>query len=202
LRKALYSLRQAPRAWNPKLDDTLKKMGFQQSAHEAAVCRRGHGRSVLLVGVYVDDLIITGMEEAEVEAFKAQMKATFQMGDLGPLCFYLGIEVHQDDADITLHQANYAKHIVELGGMTGCNPAHTPMEERLKLSYCCEAEEVDAMQYRRIVGNLRSLMHTRPDLAFAVGYVSQFMERPTMEHQQAIKRILRYIAGSLDYGLR
>ncbi|XP_062186676.1 uncharacterized mitochondrial protein AtMg00810-like [Phragmites australis] len=175
-------------------------MGFQQSAHEAAVYRRGSGRSVLLVGIYVDDLVITGTEEAEVEAFKAQMKATFQMSDLGLLCFYLGIEVRQDNAGITLRQAHYAKRIVELGGMDGCNPAHTPMEERLKLSRYSDAEEVDAMQYRRIVGSLCYLVHTRPDLVFAVGYVSRFMERPTVEHQQAIKRILRYIAGTLDYG--
>jgi len=74
LRKALYGLWQAPRAWNAKLDNTLKALGFQQSAHEAAMYRRGSGRTVLLVGVYVDDLIITGAAEDEVEAFKAQMK--------------------------------------------------------------------------------------------------------------------------------
>ena len=70
----VYGLRQAPRAWNEKLDATLKKMGFKQSAHEAAVYRRGSGRSILLVGIYVDDLIITGIEGDRVEAFKAQMK--------------------------------------------------------------------------------------------------------------------------------
>jgi hypothetical protein len=70
LRKALYGLRQAPRAWNIKLDATLKEMGFQQSVHEAAVYRRGMGRSVLLIGVYVDDLVITGTDEAKVRAFK------------------------------------------------------------------------------------------------------------------------------------
>jgi hypothetical protein len=69
------------------------------------------------------------------------------MSDMGLLCFYLDIEVHQDDGGITLHQALYAKHIVELGGMGGCNPAHTPMEARLKLSCYNKAEEVDAMQY-------------------------------------------------------
>ena len=75
------------------------------------------------------------------------------------------------------------------------------MEERLKLSRDSTAEEVDATQYRRIVGSLRYLVHTRPDLAFAVGYVSRFMQRPTTEHQQAVKRILRYVAGTSDYGL-
>lgn len=201
LRKALYGLRQAPRAWNDKLDSTLKKVGFQQSPHEASVYRRGKGGNALLVGVYVDDLVITGSKEEEVEEFKAQMKATFQMSDLGLLSFYLEIEVHQDSSGISLRQTAYAKHIVELGGLTGCNLAHTPMEERLKLSRDSTAEEVDATEYRRIVGSLRYLVHTRPDLAFAVGYVSRFMQRPTAEHQQAVKRILRYIAGTSDYGL-
>jgi hypothetical protein len=113
-----------------------------------------------------------------VEAFKEEMKVTFQMSDLGLLSFYLRIEVHQDSSGISLRQTTYAKRIVELGGLTGCNLAYTPMEERLKLS-----REVDATQYRRIVGSLRYLIHTRPDLAFAVSYVSRFMQRPTTEHQ-------------------
>ncbi|XP_066323960.1 secreted RxLR effector protein 161-like [Miscanthus floridulus] len=75
------------------------------------------------------------------------------------------------------------------------------MEERLKLSRNSTAKEVDATWYRRIVGSLRYLVHTRSDLAFAVGYISRFMQRPTMEHEQAIKRILRYVAGTPDYGL-
>ena len=201
LHKALYGLRQAPRAWNAKLDSTLKGMGFEQSPHEAAIYRRGNGGNALLVGVYVDDLVITGTKDAEVAAFKEEMKATFQMSDLGPLSFYLGIEVHQDNSGITLRQTAYAKRVVELAGLTDCNPALTPMEERLKLSRDSTAEEVDATQYRRLVGSLRYLTHTRPDLAFSVGYVSRFMQRPTTEHQQAVKRIIRYVAGTLDHGL-
>ena len=121
LRKALYDLRQAPRAWNTKLDSTLKQMGFQQSPHEAAVYRWGKGGNALLVGVYVDDLVITGTKDAEVAAFKEEMKATFQMSDLGPLCFYLGIEVHQDDSGITLRQTAYAKRVVD-GGEAEAEP--------------------------------------------------------------------------------
>jgi hypothetical protein len=74
------------------------------------------------------------------------------------------------------------------------------MEERLKLSRDSTAEEVDATQYWRLVGSLRYLAHTRPDLVFFVGYASRFMQRPTKEHEQAVKRILRYVAGTLDYG--
>jgi hypothetical protein len=187
LRKALYGLRQAPRVWNAKLDSTLKGMGFTPSTHEAAIYRRGNGRSALLVGVYVDDLVITGAKDAEVAAFKEEMKATFQMSDLGYLSFYLGIEVHQGDSGITLRQTAYAKRIVELAGLTDCNPALTAMEERLKLSRDSTTEEVDATQYRCLVGSLRYLIHTRPDLAYSVGYVSRFLQRPTTEHEQAVK---------------
>jgi hypothetical protein len=75
------------------------------------------------------------------------------------------------------------------------------MEERLKLSRNNTTEEVDATQYQRLVRSLRYLTHTRPDLAFFIGYVSRFMQRPTMEHQQAMKRIICYVAGTLDHDL-
>jgi hypothetical protein len=160
-----------------------------------------NGGNVPLVGVYVDDLVINVTKDAGVAAFKEEMKATFQMSDLGPLSFYLGIEVHQDDSRITLWQTAYAKRAVELAGLTDCNPALTLMEEKLKLSRDNTTEEVDDTQYRRLVGSLRYLAHTRSDLAFSVGYVSRFMQRSTTEHQQAVKRIIRYVAGTLDHDL-
>jgi hypothetical protein len=176
-------------------------MGFGQSPHEAAIYRQGNGGNALLVGVYVDDLVITDTKDAEVAAFKEEMKATFQMSDLGLLSFYLRIEVHQSDFGITLRQTVYVKRVIELAGLTDCNPALTPMEERLKLSRDSTMEEVDATQYRRLVGNLRYLTHTWPDLAFSVGYVTRFMQRLTTEHQQVVKRIIRYVVGTLDHGL-
>jgi hypothetical protein len=179
LRKVFYGLRQAPRALNVKLDSTLRRMGFEQSPHEAVVYRQGNGENVMLVGVYIDDLVITGTKDTKVAAFKEEMKAT----------------------GITLRQTAYAKRVVELAGLTDCNPALTPMEEKLKLSCDSTMEEVDATQYRCLMGSIRYLAHTRPDLAFSVSYVSRFMQRPTIEHQQAVKRIIRYVAGTLDHDL-
>jgi hypothetical protein len=176
LHKALYGLRQAPRAWNVKLDSILKGTGFGQSPHEAAIYRRGNRGNTLLVGVYVDDLVITGTKDVEVATFKEEMKATFHMSDLGLLSFYLGIEMHQGNSGITLRQTAYAKHIIELARLTDCNPALTLMEGRLKLSRDSMTEEVDATQYQRLVGSLRYLTHTRSDLAFSVGYISRFMQ--------------------------
>jgi hypothetical protein len=75
--KALYGLRQAARAWNAKLNSTLKGMGFGQSPHEVVIYRQSNGGNTLLVGVYVDDLVITGTKDAEVATFKEEMNATF-----------------------------------------------------------------------------------------------------------------------------
>jgi len=134
----------------------------------------------------------------KVEKFKVAMKQRFDMNDLGLLSFYLGIEVRQDASGITLRQAHYAKRILELGNMACSNPAHMPMEEKPKLSHESKAKEVDPTHYRWLVGSLRYLVHTRSDLVFAVGYVSHSMEWPTVEHLKANKRILRYVAGTLD----
>jgi hypothetical protein len=107
------------------LDSTLKGTDFGQSPHEAAIYRWGNGGNTLLVGVYADDMEITSTKDAEVVAFKEEMNATFQMSDMGPLSFHLGIEVHQEDSRITLRQTAYAKGVVELARLTDCNPAHS-----------------------------------------------------------------------------
>jgi hypothetical protein len=130
------------------------------------------------------------------------MKRAFLMSDLELLSFYLGFEVRQDAGGITLRQAHYAKKILEMASMTDCKAAATLMEERLRLSRDSTTEEADATLYRCIVGSLWYLIHTRPNLTYAVGYVSRFLKRPTEEHLQAVKKILRYIAKTLQYDLR
>lgn len=200
LDKALYGLRQAPRAWNAKLDASLTSLGFRRCDFEHAVYAQGQRTHRLLVGVYVDDLIITGSDVVEIDRFKAEMKSLFRMSDLGLLCFYLGIEVEQVAGSTRLTQSAFARRILEKAGMQDCNACAMPMEQRLKLSKHSDAPPVDSTGYRSIVGSLRYLVHTRLDIVFAVGYVSRFMEAPTAEHEAAVKRILRYILAQLITG--
>ncbi|KAJ0960490.1 hypothetical protein J5N97_001649 [Dioscorea zingiberensis] len=128
------------------------------------------------------------------------MKKLFSMSDLGLLSYYLGIEVKQSALGVSLCQSGYAAKILEHSGMKGCNPCQTPMENRLKLSKKSEDPAVDATMYRSIVGSLRYLVNTRPDIAHAVGIVSRFMESPTTQHLTAVKHILRYVSGTLNFG--
>ena len=154
-----------------------------------------------MIGVYVDDLIITGTSGDAIADFKRDMMRLFSMSDLGLLSYYLGIEVTQTKAGITLCQSAYAGKLLERSGLGACNPNSLPMEPRLKLSRTSTTPTVDAMAYRRIIGGLRYLVHTRPDLAYAVGYLSRFMEVLWQEHLAAVKRVLRYVASTVHWGL-
>ncbi|KAL6550635.1 hypothetical protein OROMI_021123 [Orobanche minor] len=169
LSKALYGLKQAPRAWNACLDHYLKSLGFRRCHLGYSVYTRKNNGYTLLFGVYVDDLLVTGSSQKDVEEFKKEMNAKFEMSDLGLLSYYLGIE--------------------------------SPMDHKLQLTKEGDGELVNPTEYRSIVGGLRYLTHTRPELLIAVGVVSRYMEKPTMAHLQAVKGILRYIKGTLDYGL-
>lgn len=202
LKKTLYGLKQAPRAWNAKLDSELQKLGFVRSEEEHAVYKKGCGSSLLLLGVYVDDLIICGPDRNNIAEFKSQMSKTFSMSDLGMLSYYLGMEVKQSPGQISICQRAYAIKIIEQCGMTGCNSVDTPMEQNCKLLPGKPDLARDVTKYRSIVGSLRYLVNTRPDIAFAVGMVSRFMESPTSEHWAAVKRIVRYVAGTPDYGCK
>jgi hypothetical protein len=202
LKKALYGLKQAPRAWNAKLDKELVALGFEKSKLEHAVYRRSSKRSFLLVGVYVDDLVISGPSVNDIKQFKQEMQKKFSMSDLGLLSYYLGIEVKQSSKGITLCQSGYTAKILKSMGMFSCNPCATPMEVRLKLSKTKEGDVVETTAYRSIIGSLRYLVNTRPDIAYSVGVVSRYMEAPGKEHWAAVKHILRYLKGTIEYGCK
>ena len=152
------------------------------------------------MGVYVDDLIITGTSKTSIGEFKNQMQELFKMSDLGLLSYYLGIEETQSNDSITLCQRSYAEKILEAAGMEGCHGCQTPMECRLNLWKNDVAKLVDPSLYRSIIGSLRYLVHSRPDITHAVGIVSRYMERPTVTHWTAVKQILRYVRSTLSYG--
>ncbi|XP_023762224.1 uncharacterized mitochondrial protein AtMg00810-like [Lactuca sativa] len=157
----------------------------------------------LIIGVYVDDLLVTGSNHEDIQRFKKDMSDQFEMSDLGLLTYYLGIEVNQMGEGITLKQESYAKILLTKTGMQDYNPAKTPMEHKLKLLKKEDGSElVNPTEYRSLVGGLRYLTHTRPDITFAVGIVSRFMEKPNVKHLQAVKGILRYVNGTLSHGLK
>ena len=201
LRKALYGLKEAPRAWNSKLDETLKLMGFIRSINDQAMYTSNRKESKLWVGVYVDDLIITRFNTEEIESFKLLMKTKFEMNDFGLLNSYLGIQVIQEKDEIKIFQTNYALKGLNIFNMSDCNASKTPMECRLKLNRDGEGTEVESTLFRKIIGFLRYLTLTRPDLVYSLSYLSRFMNKPYSDHVAAAKQIVRYVKDTTDYGL-
>ncbi|GJU64890.1 zinc finger, CCHC-type containing protein [Tanacetum coccineum] len=201
LTKALYGLRQAPRAWNVKLDQTLKSLDFKKCNLEQAVYTKRSKTSTLIVGVYVDDLIITGTPKKELEVFKSQMEETFEMSDLGLLAYYLGIEVTQTGGEITIKQTGYINKILKETSMTDSNDTKIPMDPGTKLVKAEDGNSVDATYYRSLIGSLRYLLHTRPDLSYSVGLLSRFMQDPKDHHLKAVKQVIRYIKGTKEHGI-
>ncbi len=158
------------------------------------ICEKiNHG--IVVIVIYVDDLIITGDNDADIFDLKKLLKQKFEMKDLGELRYFLGIEVIQSPKGIWLLQRQYALNKLSKYGMTGCKPISIPLEQNVKLS-ADEGDLVETM-YRRIMGSLIYMTITRPDLSYAVGMVSQFMQTPRKPHLDAVRRILRYIKHTL-----
>lgn len=201
LNKVLYGLRQAPRAWKNKLNQILCDLEFNKCAKEPSVYRKAVNGELLIVSVYVYDLFVTGTSMKVIDKFKKRMATKFDMSDLAKLTYYLGIEVCQYGGGISLVQKRYATKILEDAGLINCNPSLTPMELGLKLSKAEGAREVDATMYRKNVGCLRYLLHTRPDLSFSVGVLSRYMQSPRESYGMTMKQVLRYLQGSSLYGL-
>ena len=114
----------------------------------------------------------------------------------------LGIEVRQSVGGITISQGAYAAKILERSTMTRCNPCQVPMATRLKLSKSSTKPLVDATSYKSIVGSIKYLVNTCPDLAFALGYASRFLDEPQKDRLVAVKQIFRYVAETKRWGLR
>lgn len=151
--------------------------------------------------LYVDDLIFTGNDEIMFAEFKKSMMLEFDMSDLGKMRYFLGIEVMQRSDGIFINQKKYTQEVLERFNMDKCNPVHNPMVPGFKLTKNGDGVRVDSTFYKKIVGSLMYLTATRPDVMFVVSLISRFMDCPTELHLQSAKRILRYLKGTIDFGV-
>jgi len=201
LRKALYGLKQAPRAWYSKIDSYFLEQGFKRSKNEHTLyVKKEHG-DLLIISLYVDDLLVTGNNPKMILTFKEEMKKRFEMTDLGLMNFFLGMEVNQGEDGIFISQSKYAREILKRFKMERCKPVSTPLVLNEKLSKDDGSREADLRQYRSLVGSLLYLTATRPDLMYATSLLSRFMSKPSEVHMGTAKRVLRYLRGTLEFGV-
>nr|XP_016478508.1 PREDICTED: uncharacterized mitochondrial protein AtMg00810-like [Nicotiana tabacum] len=177
--------------------DRFKRYPYEHTLYIKFKC----GEYILIVCLYVDDLIFTGNNPELIYEFREAMISKFEMIDLGLMSYFLGIEVSQLDNGIFISQKKYASDILKRFNMDKAKSIFTPLEEKLKLVRDGTGDLVDATYFRKLVGSLRYLTSTRPDITYRVGLISRFMETPRQSHLQAAKRILRYIQDTHTDGI-
>ncbi|RVX16767.1 Retrovirus-related Pol polyprotein from transposon RE1 [Vitis vinifera] len=199
LRRFLYGLKQAPRAWFEKFHTTLLQFSFRK--YDTSLFLRKSDMGIVVLLVYVDDIVITGSDSALLGQLKTHLSESFHMKDLGPLTYFLGLEVHHSPSGISLNQHKYASDLVATAGLQGATSVDTPMELNVKLRKKEGNLLADPSLYRKLVGSLVYLTITRPDISFAVQQVSQFLQTPRHLHLAAVRRIIRYVQGTSTRGL-
>ena len=147
----------------------------------------------------LNDILVTGPSSQTCQSVISELSALFPIKDLGPLHYFLGIEVKRSSKGIFICQTKYILDLLHKAKMDGAKSCVTPLSTS-KLDHSSPLLD-DPTEYRSLVGALQYLTWTRPDLSFAVNLVCQFMHCPRVSHLQAVKRILRYLKGSIECGL-
>jgi len=201
LQKSLYGLKQASRQWYEKLSMVLLQRGYTHSHNDYSLFYKKEDDSVVFLAVYVDDILVTGNNEAEINSLKSFLDDTFKIKDLGEVHYFLGIEVLHTDHGLLLTQRKFTTELLQ---EFGCNTARSvvcPLDYNTKL----HSDEGEALnnptQYRRLIGKLNFLTNTRPDIAFAVQHLSQFLQLPRQPHMKAALHVLQYLKTEPALGI-
>jgi len=202
LKRSLYGLKQSPRAWNQRFTQYACRIGFVQSKADPSlfVYHRANGTAYLLL--YVDNIGLTASSTKLLQDIISSLSQEFGMTDSGELHYFLGIAIKRNSSRLFLNQHNYAADILHRANMTNCKPSTTPADSRAKLAANDGPAVEDPTLYRSLAGALQYLTFTRPDISFAVQQVCLFMHDPREPHLNALKHILRYLKGTLNYGLQ
>ncbi|KAL3642739.1 hypothetical protein CASFOL_013554 [Castilleja foliolosa] len=201
LNKSLYGLKQASRSWFDKFGKTVKALGFLNSKSDTSLFYKHTERESIIILVYVDDIIITGDNDTHIQVIIDQIGKCFSLKDLGRLNYFLGVEMIPTENGYFLNQQKYIEGLLEKVGMKGAKGLSSPMVTSPPLSKFKGNPVTDATLYRSMVGALQYATITRPEISYSVNKVSQFMQNPLDNHWKSVKRILRYLAGTLDHGL-
>lgn len=204
LNRSLYGLKQASRAWNERFHVFAEKLGFRRSSSDKCLYIRESGGHKLFLIIYVDDVLLVGHQLKAIQVVKQCLSKEFEMKDIGEVNCFLGMKIERkvEQRVLRISQRAFLERLLQRFNMSDCKPVSTPIENRLRLQRGEESKRTDK-PYRELVGCLVYVtLTTRPDLSAAVNFYSKFQSCPTEEHWRHLKRVLRYIRGTLDLGLQ
>ena len=211
LSKSLYGLKQAGRSWYQMIDANLTDLGFERTSADVCIYHFQKDGVLMVVALYVDDLLLLSNNLGALDDLKKKLGKRFDMKDLGPAQFILGIQIRRNRVKkvISISQEQYIDNILKRFGMEDCKPIATPLDANTKFSSTMSPSsdkdflEMKEIPYQQAIGSLMyAMLGTRPDIAFAVGALSRFSSNPGMHHWQGVKRIFRYLKGTKAQCLR
>nr|GEW99699.1 retrovirus-related Pol polyprotein from transposon TNT 1-94 [Tanacetum cinerariifolium] len=192
---------QAPSAWYDELSTFLLQNHFFKGTIDPTLFIRRFYDDILVVQVYVDDIIFGSTHPRYIQLFSDLMKSCFEMAMMGEMTFFLGLQVNQSPYGIFVNQSKYVLEILNKYGMESCDPVGTPMEIKDKLDQDHNGTSVDATKYRSMIGALMYLTSSRPDIVHATCLCAWYQAKPTEKHLKEVKRIFRYLWGTVNTGL-
>ena len=201
LDKALYGLRQAPRAWYDTLTKHLSENGFKRGAIDNTLFILRERGNLLLVQVYVDDIIFGSTDESLCKKFSKIMSSKFEMSLMGELTFFLGLQIKQTSDGIFINQEKYVRDILRKFDMNSSPSKSTPISAPLTIDSDPDGKPVNTTVYRGMIGSLMYLTASRPDIMFATCLCARYQSNPKESHLAAVKRILKYLKGTPSLGL-
>lgn len=177
-------------------------MGFKASALDSSLFVKQDNGDVVILLLYVDDIILTGSNACKVQSVITELSEVFELKDMGKLTYFLGLQVnYKKNGDIYVNQSKYIKDLLHKAGIKSCKPACTPCKSHDQLLVTEGTILLDPSLYHSIVGSLQYLTFTRTDIAYVMNSVCQFMACPTEIHFRAVKRILRFLKGTIQTGI-
>jgi hypothetical protein len=201
MKKAFDGFKQSPHAWYHRLDTYLQDKGFKRGTIENNLYNKKKGNDLLIVLVYVDDIIFGSNNASLVKWFASSMQSKFEMSMIGELPFFLGLQITQRSEGIFISQEKNLREMLKRFQMEDSKPMSTPMVTGCKLSKDGDSPDVDQSSYRSMIVSLLYITTSRPDIMHAVGMVGRYQATPKQIHLLAVKRIFRYLKGTMDYGL-
>ena len=192
LQKSLYGLKQSLRAWFDKFSQAVETFDMQKSKFDHSVFYKNFSSGIILLVVYVDDIVITGSDSKGILSFKSFLHNQFHTKDLGMLKYFLGVEVMRGKQGILLSQRKYVLDMLSETRKLGAKPCSTPMAPNVQLTKEGELFE-DPERYKRLVEKLNYLTVTRPNIAYSVSMLSQYMSSPTVGHWATVEHTLCYL---------
>ena len=202
LDRAVYGLKQASRVWYIRLRSALETLGFQLSEHDAGLFIRQKQSGTVFLIVWVDDILMCSTALELLEHTLTELQEHFDVNDLGPLSWYLGmkVEIDRENQLVQLSQHSLINDVLRETDMQECKPVKTSLPPNIQLETAVEPK--DGTRYRRVIGKLLYLATcTRPDTAYAVSYLSKFSACPSTQHWDALKHLIKYIKGTKNLRL-